>query len=399
MADELTYAARCAGTRTPELELLLHCAGGDAADVGGVGVRVSDWGALADAAEYHGLAPALYSVTDRACPELVPESVARRLRNCYRESAKRNLIFTSKLLALLDVFETEGIAVVPLKGPTLAESLYPDPALRPFSDLDLLVHKEDVPAALQLLTREGYGLGPHLARMSLRTLLSLRVELLLSQEQMVPVDLQWEVSPADYPFCFDAQLLWRSLGRSRIAGREVPSLSPEGLMLFLCVHGAKHMWSRLQWLGDVARLARSQLDWTCTLELATEAGCERPVILGLLLAHELLEAPVPEAILERALGVQAIPPLAQEVALRLNRVSPAEPGILEITTFNARLAERSWKKVRHYAALLKAPTDVELQLLSLPEKLFFLYYPVRVAQLAWKYGLRLVRRMKRRAFR
>jgi len=208
---------------------------------------------------------------------------------------------------------------------------------------------------------------------------------------MAPVDIQWETSPADYPFRFDVQILWSSLKHSRIAGREVPSLSPESLMLFLCMHGAKHMWSRLQWLGDVARLIRSQLDWARAMELAAEAGCERPVLLGLLLSSELLKASVPEAILERARGVHAVRQAAQQVAQRLNRIQPAEPGIVELTTFNARLAEGSWKKVRHYAALLKAPTDVELELLPLPEKLFFLYYPVRGAWLVWKYGLRLAR--------
>ncbi len=98
MADELTYAARRASTLSPELNLLLHCAGGDAMDAGSVGVQVHanlDWDALADAAEYHGLAPILYTMVDRASPEWVPERVARRLANCYRESAKRNLIFTS----------------------------------------------------------------------------------------------------------------------------------------------------------------------------------------------------------------------------------------------------------------------------------------------------------------
>jgi hypothetical protein len=75
----------------------------------------------------------------------------------------------------------------------------------------------------------------------------------------------------------------------------------------------------------------------------------------------------------------------------LNRIPPAEPESLEITTFNARLAERTWKKVRHYAALLKAPTEVELELLPLPERLFFLYYPLRAARLALKYGLWLAR--------
>ena len=37
----------------------------------------------------------------------------------------------------------EGIDVIPLKGPVLAEAVYPDAALRPFSDLDLLVRPAD----------------------------------------------------------------------------------------------------------------------------------------------------------------------------------------------------------------------------------------------------------------
>ena len=343
------------------------------------------WDALADAADYHGLAPILYRTVNSACPELVPENVAGRLRNCYRDSAKRNLILTARLLALLDAFEAAGIAVVPLKGPVLAESLYSDPVLRPFSDLDLLVRRQDVPAAVRLLTGEGYSLGAHLARLPLPTLLSLHCELLFRQEYMPQVDLQWETALPDYPFRFDVEILWRSLTRTSIAGREVLSLSPESQFLFLCVHGTKHMWSRLQWLGDVARLTCAQPDWVRIFDLATEAGCVRPLLLGLLLAHEVLAAPVPEAILERARAAPAVQSAARQVIVRLNRIVPSEPESMEITAFNARLAERTWQKVRHYAALLRSPTEAELELVLLPEKLFFLYYPLRAARMALKY--------------
>lgn len=392
MADKLTLAAQRASRRCAELELLLHCAGADAVNGDYVGMlvqKVLDWDLLADAAEYHGLAPILHCTLDRVCPELLPENVANRLRNCYRDSAKRNLILTANLLALLDAFASEGIAVVPLKGPTLAESLYPDPVLRPFSDLDILVRKQDVGAALRLLRREGYTLGAHLARLSLPALLSLEFEVLLHNDRMPPVDLQWEIGLGDYPFCIDPEILWRSRSPTRLAGREVPGFSPETLMLFLCVHGAKHLWSRLQWLGDIARLARTQPDWACLWELASGAGCGRPVLLGLLLAHELLQAPVPEAILERARHTQVLQRLASRVALAMNRIPPNHPQSLELTMFNAQMAERTWGKARHLAALLRAPTDDELLLLPLPEKLFFLYYPLRGARLAIKYGARL----------
>ena len=347
-----------------------------------------DWDALADAAEYHGLAPSLYCILDSACPDLVPENVLNLLRDSYRDSARRSLILTARLFALLDAFEAEGILVVPLKGPVLAESLYSDPLLRPFSDLDLLIHKKDVPAAMRLLTRQGYALGPHLTRLSFPALMKLNCELLFRQGRMAQVDLQWDTAPSDYPFRFDVEILWRSLGRTRIGEREVASLSPESLLLFLCMHGAKHLWSRLQWLGDVARLVQSQLNWILAMELSAEARCVRPVLLGLLLAHDVLGAPVPEAILERAHSAQVVPSLAREVTSRLNRIPPVEPESLEITMFNVRVAERKWDKVRHFAALFKAPTEAELAWLPLPEKLFFLYYPLRAGRLALKHGSR-----------
>ena len=71
---------------------------------------------------------------------------------------------------------------------------------------------------------------------------------------------------------------------------------------------------------------------------------------------------------------------------------PVEPQSWELTSFNAQMAERTTDKVRHYAAVLKAPTERELELLSLPRALFLLYYPLRAARLAFKYGSRLIRR-------
>ena len=227
-------------------------------------------------------------------------------------------------------------------------------------------------------------------RLPLRLLLRLNRELFFRRPRMADVDLQWETGPAHYPFRIKPEILWRSLGRTQMAGREVPCLSPEALLLFLCVHGTKHMWSRLQWLGDIARLVRKPLDWDVVLQLAEVARCMRPLLLGLLLAHELLDVTVPEGLLARARATQAVQARAREVTLRLMRIQPTEPQSWELTAFNARMAERNWDKARHYAALLKAPTDQELERLLLPERLFFLYYPLRVARLARKYAARLV---------
>jgi hypothetical protein len=393
VADSVAFAEDDCAARSPDRQLLLYCASGvgvDGARIRELAHQVMDWDALAEAAEFHGLAAILFRVVAEASPDLVPPDVASRLRNFCHDSARQNLVLTSQLLALLDAFAAHGIAVVPLKGPVMAESLYPDPALRPSSDLDLLVRSRDVAGALRVLAQEGFALGANMQRLPLRVLLRLNCELIFHHDRMADVDLQWETGPAHYPFRIAPEMLWRSLGRTRIAGREVPCLSPEALLLFLCVHGTKHMWSRLQWLGDVARLVRKPLAWDVVLRLAEEAGCMRPLLLGLSLAHGLLDAPVPESILQRVRAEQAVQARARQVALRLTRTPPSEPHSLELTVFNARMAVRSWDKVRHLAALLQAPTDQELARLLLPERLFFLYYPLRLARLARKYASWLV---------
>jgi len=381
--------------RDPDQQLLLDCARASSLPPDHTRTllqNVSNWDSLADAAAYHGLAPTLYRTLETAAAELVPPTLLTRLRDDDRDSARRNLILTSQFLALLDAFQAEGISVLPLKGPVLAESLYPDPLLRPFSDLDILVRPKDVAAAIRALTSQGYTLKPHLAHLSLRTLMRLDFQLLFYHPHKVAVDIQWDTAPADFPSRFDPELLWRAHGSIDIAGRPVPTLSRESLLLFLCVHGAKHLWSRLQWLGDIARLANAPLDWHLAARLTAEAKCERPFLLGLLLAHDLLDAPVPPPILERARTQPSIVARAQKVTLRLMCIPPIEPRGAEFTSFNARLAERTRDRLRHYAALLKAPTDKELEILTLPESLFFLYYPLRAARLALKYVQRLAGR-------
>ena len=110
--------------------------------------------------------------------------------------------------------------------------------------------------------------------------------------------------------------------------------------------------------------------------------------MGLLLAHDLLDAPVPTEILSRARAEWRVVSHARKAAERIYRAEPSEPSSVQLTAFNAGLAERPWQKVRHYAALLKAPTEAELEVIALPSHLFFLYYPLRAGRLLWKYARR-----------
>ena len=70
---------------------------------------------------------------------------------------------------------------------------------------------------------------------------------------------------------------WESLRTVTLAGRRVHTLAPEPLLLFLCSHGAKHMFERLGWICDVARflIVTPDLDWPAILTAARHARALR----------------------------------------------------------------------------------------------------------------------------
>jgi hypothetical protein len=386
----------------PELELLL-CAIRSGANestchrVRELAQQGLNWEFFCATAEAHGISALAYCCLTGAGVGSAPPDLLARLRQASITAGRRATLLTGELVRLLQEFDAHGLPVVPLKGAVLAETLYDNPALREFGDLDLLIHKHDIPAAAAILRRDGYTLNSPLAWLPEEKVIGLSFELLYTKDLATRVDLHWEVAPSDYPFRFDTGILWRSLGRARIAGTEVANLSPQSQLLFLCVHGARHMWVNLRWLADLARLATvwADMDWEQALSQARQVRCEHAVLLGLRLVHELLSTPLPAAVLASVEADRVIPPLAGQVKRRLARGSKDEPSSLELVGFNARMADHRWDKVRHYAALLKAPTEADLRELRLPVQLFFLYYPFRLWRMSVKYGRNLADRFFR----
>lgn len=375
---------------SPGADLLLSCASARRNVAETSLAQVQDWPALMDAAEFHGLLQLLYWNIGRNPSHLLPADVSQRLYQSYLESARRSLFLSASLAELSGQFEAANIPLIALKGPPLAESLYGDAALRQSFDLDLLLQPADIAAALALVRRSGYELPPHLERLPLERLLGLDCEVTLHSRRGAPIELHWAMAPDDYPFRFDAGLLWRSRQAAQIAGQVIQVLAPECLLMYLCVHGAKHAWSRLHWLGDVARLVEKGVEWPAALALAAETRCERPFLLGLLLAHDLLDTVVPDHLVQRARANRTIVSAANETSARLRRVPPIEPSSTARTAYNARMARTTADTIRHWAAMFKAPKDADLQRCYLPPWLFFLYYPLRVQRLAVKYGRRLI---------
>jgi hypothetical protein len=106
----------------------------------------------------HWVLPLLYRRIGTFPPGLCPpEPITDQLRMAFQESRVRSLRLERQLAEILDAFETEGVRSLVLRGPALGLSIYPDPALRPGSDLDLLVLPKQTMKVRKILEDLGYG--------------------------------------------------------------------------------------------------------------------------------------------------------------------------------------------------------------------------------------------------
>jgi Uncharacterised nucleotidyltransferase len=81
----------------------------------------------------------------------------------------------------------------------------------------------------------------------------------------------------------------------------IATFSVEDLLPILCIHGAKDFWKLLSSIADIFELvqALSGLDWDDVLRPAKSIKARRMISLGLLLAADILDAPVPPEIAGR----------------------------------------------------------------------------------------------------
>jgi hypothetical protein len=224
----------------------------------------------------------LIALSGLAIPDHVLESAARREREARAFALARTLV----LVELVGLLEDSGIPVILLKGPALGVTAYGDASMRTFSDIDLLVHREDLLDAKNLLLRLGYTRDYRAG--SERALIHGDHALEFSKSG-TKVELHCALLERYLRFDLGSQAVWHNATTIDIAGHRVKVLDSPRLLVFICAHGAKHQWPRVRWICDVAQLADrlTAEEIRRTISLARAARAQGILALGLRLGNEL----------------------------------------------------------------------------------------------------------------
>ena len=373
---------RLAQPISPELELLLACArrqlSEDHAQYALGLVDSLNWSVLLKLARAHRLFPLLYWHWTKSLHLSLPADLAAQLDDQFSANAARSLFLGQELAEVVEQLGRRGIPAVPFKGPALAESLYGNAALRECVDLDILIRRRDVANAIQTLASAEYMGGKQLIAAQQTAYIATQYEYPFLSPSGVLVELQWAIVPHCFSLSLNEEQYWRRIQPITACGREMNSLSPEDLLLFLCIHGGKHGWERLIWLADIGELIGSHpsLDWRYVLHQAQHAGALRMLLLGMVLANLLLGITIPAGVGDSL----ARDPNVERIAKGLvhDLVSGRHPLYLESQRYRLQIREHWQDRLRYLFRFTFTATPMEWEMVRLPPSLSGLYRLLRV---------------------
>lgn len=254
---------------------------------------------LAALAAHHGVSSLLYrglSSLHTAVPPALASLTPALAAHFAEDALYYEFLYPQEIAGLLAAYGSAGIPTLLLKGHALGITVYSQPSLRPYGDIDLLVRESDLDAAENLMLRLGYTFSEdehprdwyrsqhhHLAPFVRTGCLPVEVHRAL-------------VTPGNSREQVDLKALWAAARSLEIGGQPAHILCPEHQLIYLCLHAVNtHFFEMgLKALCDVHEsVTQPGLDWDRIVQEARSWHCARQVALMLRLVSDLFHTRLP----------------------------------------------------------------------------------------------------------
>lgn len=260
---------------------------------------VSDWDTLVANLIKLGVGPLFYSKISRLSNQrLLDVEIREKLKQSYYRTLSRGMVLQAAFSKVAKAFTLNGIQVIALKGVYLSEWLYGDIGLRQFSDIDLLVNKEDGEKCQQILRNMGFYqptnkitqmIGEHTGFVHYPPMLL----------NDVSVEIHIDLQNRKLPYSLNVKEI---IDRSKplvVNHSQVNVLELHDLIIFLCVHLDKHFtggdiqFTSFCDLVNLLDIHSEKIDWQ-ELEVRCKLyNCEQVVYKHIYLIHKYFQVPIP----------------------------------------------------------------------------------------------------------
>jgi len=214
-------------------------------------------------------------------------------RRAYLATWQRNRQRMAQLGEIAARFRESGIPWMALKGAALLLRHYADFGLRGMTDLDILIHAEDLGSAALLLNRAGYRAEEDATPDAIRRQARVRHAWQFFGEPDWNFDLHWRPLSR----CYSPEvtrLFWEGAETVRFEDQDILVPSPTDQLFHVSVHGLQWEWTRkIHWIGDALSILREPVNWERLCHLAAQAEMSFRLGNALSFLYERFRAPIP----------------------------------------------------------------------------------------------------------
>jgi len=340
---------------------------------------------LSTLANAHGITPQFYKTFKHTSlhDEMQP------LTKHYKHIVQANLLLTAHLLTVTKSLEEKGFNYLSIKGPTLAQELYQDISMRQFSDIDLFVELKDMLEISELLIELGYSPILPLTLLKRKKFLALDNDFSFRHKKSnALLELHWKLFPTRHKMPMDFTRLYHNAKTLSLQNKEVRTLSENDNLLYLSLHGAKHIFERYEWVYDLHMLIQNNLDIDLIAlhKTAKEEALDVPFLLGIFLSHTLFETRIPQEI--ETFKTKHIETLLQTVLDYYDKGfvywDESDKKRARFLFLSQLFQNKESKSIWLFKSLFKT-TPVDVITFNLPNNLAFLYPVLRPFRLLYKH--------------
>lgn len=240
-----------------------------------------DWAVVYSTANLHGVAPLVYFNLKQCHLSTlnIPQNILRQFRlNLYHNvtSQERN---SERLADALIFFERKSIEVMLVKGVALDAVVYDHPWFTVSQDIDIVTkaRREEVPEETQ---SEIFNLFDNSD-----------IECDYFEHHDIVMNGTLSV---------DFHRIWAEANKIKIGNQTAWVMSPEDMLISLCINSCRKRYFRLKALCDIAETVNkySHLKWQELIEKAEAYDCQAIVYTALFVTRLTLGCQVPDKVLE-----------------------------------------------------------------------------------------------------
>jgi len=181
----------------------------------------------------------------------LPPGWAAALQRRHRKTAIDNLAALAAFRRVGSLLQADQVPFILLKGAAYLGDLYDDPAMRPLTDIDLLIRRSDVRRVAGRLRAEGFA-----AEVGADYPENERFEMWLPGEGTCRFEFHWRLG-LPHRFGVDTEAIWDRSRPGLLEGLACRRPAPVDALVYHVAHLADHYFGpSLKWLLDLREMLR-----------------------------------------------------------------------------------------------------------------------------------------------